>query len=64
VSRLAVERPPAGGAARSYEQLCPLACALDVVGDRWALLIVRELLFLGPRRFVALFERPPGTTIR
>jgi DNA-binding HxlR family transcriptional regulator len=36
--------------ARSYEQHCALAHALDVVGERWTLLIVRELL-AGPRRY-------------
>ncbi|MDQ2894205.1 MAG: helix-turn-helix transcriptional regulator [Actinomycetota bacterium] len=35
---------------RSYGDACALARALDVVGERWALLIVRELLF-GPQRF-------------
>jgi DNA-binding HxlR family transcriptional regulator len=35
---------------RSYGQFCGLARALDVVGDRWSLLIVRELLF-GPQRY-------------
>jgi len=37
-------------ADRSYGQYCGLARALDVVGDRWSLLIVRELL-LGPMRY-------------
>ena len=32
---------------RSYGQYCPIAKALDVVGDRWTLLIIRELLFRG-----------------
>lgn len=36
--------------ARSYRQFCALARALDMVGDRWNLLIVRELL-PGPLRF-------------
>jgi DNA-binding HxlR family transcriptional regulator len=36
--------------ARSYGQFCGLARALDTVGDRWSLLIVRELL-LGPLRY-------------
>ena len=40
---------------KSYDQYCPLAVALDAVGDRWALLVVRELL-LGPRRFGQLLE--------
>jgi DNA-binding HxlR family transcriptional regulator len=35
---------------RSYRDACATARALDVVGERWALLIVRELLF-GPKRF-------------
>ena len=35
---------------RSYDQLCGIATALDVVGDRWAALVVRDLL-LGPLRF-------------
>lgn len=38
---------------RSYEDPCGIARALDVVGERWALLIVRELLF-GPKRFTDL----------
>jgi len=36
---------------RSYQQFCPIAATLNAVGDRWALLVVRDLL-LGPRRFV------------
>ena len=38
---------------RSYQQFCPVACALDVIGDRWSLLILRELTTT-PRRFVDL----------
>ena len=38
---------------RSYNQFCGLAHALDVVGERWALLVVRDLL-LGPKRFTDL----------
>jgi DNA-binding HxlR family transcriptional regulator len=44
---------------RSYHQYCALAKALDVVGDRWTLLIVRELL-VGPRRYGELQEGLPG----
>ncbi len=44
---------------RSYEQLCGLALALDRVGERWALLVVRELL-AGPRRFADLLVGMPG----
>lgn len=42
-----------------YEQYCALARALDVVGDRWTLLVVRELR-PGPRRFTDLVEGLPG----
>ena len=44
---------------RSYHQFCPVAYALDVVGDRWTLLIVRELSY-GPRRFVDILRGLPG----
>ena len=39
--------------ARSYDDSCGTARALDVIGERWALLIVRDLLF-GPKRFGTL----------
>jgi DNA-binding HxlR family transcriptional regulator len=45
---------------RSYGQYCSMARALDVVGDRWALLIVRELLVQGPCRFTDLKNGLPG----
>jgi len=45
--------------ARSYSQLCGIATALDVIGDRWAALILRDLL-LGPLRFGELAEGLPG----
>jgi len=38
---------------RRYDDPCGIARALDVVGDRWALLVVRELIF-GPKRFLQL----------
>jgi DNA-binding HxlR family transcriptional regulator len=45
--------------ARRYEQYCPMAHALDLVGDRWALLIVRELMH-GPKRYTDLVEHLHG----
>jgi DNA-binding HxlR family transcriptional regulator len=42
-----------------YAQFCPLARATEVLGERWTLLIVRELL-LGPQRFSDLRQRLPG----
>lgn len=44
-----------------YPQFCALARAAEVVGERWTLLIVRELL-LGPKRFVDLRERLDGVS--
>jgi DNA-binding HxlR family transcriptional regulator len=47
------------GPGRSYHQYCGVARALDVVGERWTLLIIRDLL-LGPRRYKDLLEGLPG----
>jgi len=44
---------------KSYAQICPMATALDVVGDRWTLLILRELLG-GPARFHELEDGLPS----
>jgi DNA-binding HxlR family transcriptional regulator len=44
---------------RSYSQYCALARALDVVGERWTMLVVRELLD-GPRRYAELLDGLPG----
>jgi DNA-binding HxlR family transcriptional regulator/putative sterol carrier protein len=44
-----------------YQQYCGLARALDVAGDRWTLLIVRELV-PGPRRFTDLIDGLPGVS--
>lgn len=46
---------------RSYGDACGIARALDVVGERWALLVVREL-FLGPQRFTDLRRALPGAS--
>lgn len=46
-------------AKRQYNQLCPLAYALDVIGERWTLLIIRDLAF-GPRRYTDLLNGLPG----
>lgn len=46
-------------AEHSYHQYCPVAHALDLVGDRWTLLIIRDLL-IGPKRFVDLQTGLPG----
>lgn len=46
--------------AKSYHQYCPIAHALDVVGERWSLLVVRELLDQGPLRYSDLHARLDG----
>jgi DNA-binding HxlR family transcriptional regulator len=45
--------------AKPYDQYCPLARALELVGERWALLVVRELMH-GPKRYSDLAEGLPG----
>lgn len=44
---------------RNYDHYCSVSRALDVVGDRWSLLVVRELCS-GPRRYSDLFADLPG----
>ena len=44
---------------RSYDQNCSLAYTLDVIGERWTLLLIRELL-TGPKRFTDLLKNLPG----
>jgi DNA-binding HxlR family transcriptional regulator len=50
--------------SKRYDQYCPVAHALDLIGERWALLIVRELLS-GPKRYTDLAANLPhiGTNI-
>jgi DNA-binding HxlR family transcriptional regulator len=45
--------------AKRFDQYCPVANALSIVGERWALLVVRELL-KGPRRYTDLAAGLPG----
>jgi DNA-binding HxlR family transcriptional regulator len=46
---------------RKYEDGCAIAQALDVIGERWALLVVRELV-LGPKRFTDLLDGLHGAS--
>ena len=46
--------------SKTYGQNCGLARALDVLGERWTLLLIRELSW-GPRRYKDLAEGLPGT---
>jgi DNA-binding HxlR family transcriptional regulator len=45
--------------AKPYDHYCPVAHALDLVGERWSLLVVRELM-AGPKRYTDLVEHLPG----
>lgn len=44
---------------RDYGQLCPIARTLDIIGDRWTMLIIRDL-FLGSRKFSEFRENSAG----
>ena len=46
--------------AKCYDQYCPVAHALDLVGERWSLLVVRELLHEGPLRYSDLHTHLAG----
>ncbi len=48
-----------GVTTKTYGQMCPLARSLDVLGERWTILVIRELL-LGPKRFKHLLAALPG----
>lgn len=48
------------GDVKTYGQYCPVAKALDVVGDRWTLLVIRELALRGPARYSDLQKGLPG----
>ena len=49
------------GMASSYgQEFCPVARALDVIGEKWSLLILRDLFRKGPLRFQALEAGLPG----
>jgi DNA-binding HxlR family transcriptional regulator len=44
---------------KRYDQYCPIACSLSLVGERWTLLVVRELMH-GPQRYTDLVDHLPG----
>ena len=44
---------------KTYDQYCPIAHSLGLVGERWTLLVVREL-FYGPKRYTDLVDSLPG----
>lgn len=54
-----------GGSASDRRSVCPVACALDIFGDRWTLLVVRDLMFGAERfkQFSASPERIPTNVL-
>lgn len=44
---------------KPYDQLCPIARTLDIIGERWTLLILRDI-FLGKTRFGQILASSPG----
>jgi len=47
---------------RKYLLNCPVASTLDVIGDRWAILVLRDLFLHKTRRFQDFLDRLPGLT--
>jgi DNA-binding HxlR family transcriptional regulator len=45
--------------SKRYDQYCPIAHAVGMLGERWTLLVVRELIY-GPKRYTDLVEGLPG----
>lgn len=41
-----------------WRSVCPISSALDVLGDKWSLLIIRDLLIHGPRTYSELLDSP------
>lgn len=50
------KKATAGAACK--RSVCPIANALDLIGDKWTLLVVRDLLFLGKRQFGEFIQSP------
>jgi len=53
---------PMASKTRKYCLRCPVARTLDVIGDRWAILILRDFFLHGPRKFQDFYARLPGLT--
>ena len=50
--------------ARSYDQFCPIAQTLDIIGERWTLLILRDLLVFDKTKYSELRQSLPGIPAR
>ncbi len=45
---------------RDRRSPCPLACALDLIGDKWTLLVLRDMLMFGKSQFKEFLDSPEG----
>jgi DNA-binding HxlR family transcriptional regulator len=52
-------KPAAAALSKNYRSPCPVACTLDLIGDRWTLLVVRDMV-LGRKRFKEFVSSPEG----
>lgn len=43
---------------QEHRSPCPIACSLDLIGDRWTLLVIRDMMFFGKCRFEEFLESP------
>jgi DNA-binding HxlR family transcriptional regulator len=57
---MARSRPGPRASQGPLRSPCPVAGALDLLGDRWTLLVIRDLLFYGKRRFAEFLASPEG----
>src|SRR5690606_20044801 len=55
MARAAHPAPP-----RPLRSPCPIAGALDIMGDTWTLLVIRDMLFYGKQRFAEFLDSPEG----
>jgi DNA-binding HxlR family transcriptional regulator len=46
--------------SQSHRSQCPIACSLDLIGDRWTLLVIRDMMFFGKQRFDQFLDSPEG----
>ncbi len=46
--------------SQSHRSPCPIACSLDLIGDRWTLLVIRDMMFFEKQRFEEFLESPEG----
>lgn len=55
---MARRRQPPRSTARTLRSPCPIAGALDILGDTWTLLVIRDLLFYDKHRFADFLDSP------